>query len=385
LLDFVRSTPSDLLREYFSKFGIEGPAELDWNAPPAALVPTLIKMVREADEIDQSRIMNDADRISAMANEAGQSALFAVLMNDEALDQLPNGQARAMWVFLRSSAAFEHAEHVRYADDRRHGRMWDGFGCQEGCSVAREGEALVAFSQSLREHFGSRHVEVEVCDRLRPRLEEEDDQLVQIAIFREGRSGERKVFVDGRLDRLPDHPVIEATITYQPSTGATEVVAAARETREAMVRLFAQHLLGASFQGERLKVRQYTLDHLMRPFAFPRDPEDNIEDVKVTLLRLTPLDTRSERVTLECMRYAQRNIWQMADQRFGEQDPLQEGYSITQARFTIRFRAVPGARGGRTLPVTISLPNGCDLKDRTERERLVGEKYLRRWQMLRDI
>jgi hypothetical protein len=33
----------------------------------------------------------------------------------------------------------------------------------------------------------------------------------------------------------------------------------------------------------------------------------------------------------------------------------------------------------------ISMPQGCDLKDRTERERLIGEKYLRKWRLLRDV
>jgi hypothetical protein len=31
------------------------------------------------------------------------------------------------------------------------------------------------------------------------------------------------------------------------------------------------------------------------------------------------------------------------------------------------------------------MPHGCDLKDRTERERMIGEKYLRRWGIVRDI
>ena len=30
------------------------------------------------------------------------------------------------------------------------------------------------------------------------------------------------------------------------------------------------------------------------------------------------------------------------------------------------------------------MPHGCDLKDRTERERLIGEKYLLQWDLVRD-
>ena len=351
----------------------------------ATVAQALLKAVERMDDTVRSRVMTDADRIGAMADDAGQAALFAITTEVTTLDQLPNGYARAVWMLLHAPMGFEHAEHVRYADDRRYGRMWDGFVCETGRTVAREGEKLDAFKHSICKQFGSRNVEVEICDRSRSRLGENDAELVQAAIYREGRAGERKAFVDGRLDRLPDHPVIEAAITYEPANGTVEVVAAARETREDLVRLFAEHLLGTAFQGERLKVRQYTLDRMRHPFEFPTDPEDNIEEVRVTRLRLMPYDTRGERVTLECMRGAKRTIWRMADARFAEQDPLQDGWGVMQVRFTIKFRATPGVRGGRTLPVTISMPKGCDLKDQTDRERLIGEKYLRRWGLLRDV
>jgi hypothetical protein len=31
------------------------------------------------------------------------------------------------------------------------------------------------------------------------------------------------------------------------------------------------------------------------------------------------------------------------------------------------------------------MPNGCDLKNRTERERMIGEKYLARWSLVQDL
>jgi len=31
------------------------------------------------------------------------------------------------------------------------------------------------------------------------------------------------------------------------------------------------------------------------------------------------------------------------------------------------------------------MPHGCNLKDQTEEEQLIGEKYLRRWGILNDV
>jgi hypothetical protein len=85
------------------------------------------------------------------------------------------------------------------------------------------------------------------------------------------------------------------------------------------------------------------------------------------------------------LRGAPADIWSMAAEEFGANDPLRGGWRVTQAKITIRFRRAPGSGRARSLPVTITVPHGCDLKDRTEREHLVGGKYLRRWGLLQDL
>jgi hypothetical protein len=57
----------------------------------------------------------------------------------------------------------------------------------------------------------------------------------------------------------------------------------------------------------------------------------------------------------------------------------------TQAKLSITFYPERSARRGKVLSVTITMPNGCDLKNRTERERMIGEKYLARWSLVQDL
>ncbi|WP_458094204.1 hypothetical protein [Roseomonas sp. WA12] len=329
--------------------------------------------------------MSDADRVGSMADEAGEAALYSVATAKSLLDSLENGHARALWMYQHDQTGFMHAEEVRYADEKRYGRLWEGFVLQPDCSVARDGTSIFEFEKAIAERFDSRHVHVEICDRARPVLGSKDTPLVQVAIYREGRAGDIREFIDGKLDRRAWRPVIEAALTYEPETGTVEVVAPVAETREGLVRMFASHLLGSLFLGDRLRVRQYSLEPLRAPFLFPTDLEDGIEGVRVSQLRLMPYDSQAERITLECRRNSERNIWDVAVERLRDQGQRIENYLIVQAQFTISFRGTPGQRGKRTLPVRISMPKGCDLKDRTERERLIGEKYLRRWGLLRDL
>ena len=55
---------------------------------------------------------------------------------------------------------------------------------------------------------------------------------------------------------------------------------------------------------------------------------------------------------------------------------------MQHAKLSIEFRPTGSRRSGKKLPFEITIPNGCTLKERTERERLIGEKYLTRWKLL---
>ena len=173
-------------------------------------------------------------------------------------------------------------------------------------------------------------------------------------------------------------------MTYEPATGVIEVVASDRESRSEMAQFLARDLLGVEFRDEKVPMRHYDLAVLLAPHSFPTDVEDGIERVEVRQLRLMPIDAVGERVTLECLSKADRNIWTMADARLGPGNPLSGGWVATQAKLAIKFHRKPGARRGRTLPLTITMPHGCNLKDQTEEEQVIGEKYLRRWGILVD-
>ena len=380
---FIRNTPAASLRAYFDHSGITLPLPVNWLAPEPEVVPPLLQAVHKMDDQARARVVNDADRVGAMSDEAGQTALYSVVDDRAVLDGLANGHDRALWLFLNDLALFRQAEEVRYTDERRRGRSWDGFVGTPNLDLRRDEVSIDAFKAALRERFASNNIHIDIFGRYRATFDGEDCQLVQIAIYREGLLDDFLAFDDGgALVRRARRPVFEAAMTYEPATGVIEVVANDRESREEMVRFMARDLLGIEFQSEKVPFRNYDLDVLLRPFAFPTEPEDGIESVEVKQLRLMPIDNVGERVTLECLRKADRTIWSMAAERFGPDDPLAGGWIATQAKLTIKFHPKGDAKRGRTLPLTITMPHGCNLKDQTEEEQLIGEKYLRRWGIL---
>lgn len=384
LVRMIRNTSVPSLRDYFTRRAVDLPPAVNWAAPEPDVVRALLRVVDEMDDLAVARAVNDAERVVKMADEAGQTAIYSVVADRAQLDELRNAHDRALWLFLNSAVGFRHAEEVRFTDEHRRSRMYDGFVGTPNIALRRDPVSIEAFKEAIRQRFGSTNVHIDIFDRHRPMFEGEDCELVQIAVYREGLPDDFLEFDNGDLVLRARRPVFEAALTYEPETGVIEVVAKDRESRQDMVRFLARDLLGIDFQQERLPFRQYDLSGLLRPHGFPTEPADGIESVRVNQLRLMPIDSVGERVTLECLRRFDRTIWDMARERFGGADPLLGGWVVTQAKLTIRFHPNGESRRGRTLPLIVTMPHGCNLKDQTEREQMIGEKYLRRWGILRD-
>ena len=382
---FLRKTPGEALREYFDRPEIGLPTEFDWPASDADLSGPLLGAIEKMSRVQRDRISNDAERVHALSDEPGQAAIYSVAEDPALLDGLANPHARSLWMFLNAQDRFRHAEEVRFTEDRRRGRMWAGYMTDAGCVMQRDASARLAFVSAIKEFSGAAHAHVDIFDRVRTTHEGDECDLVQVTIYREGRPDDLLRFDDkGSLVRQAYRPVFEAAVTYEPATGGIEVIANDKATRSEIVRATVTHILGIEFKENRLPLRCYDLSVLLAPYDFPVDPEDGIEGVEVRELRLMPIDDSDFRVTLEKPARADETIWTKAEERFGDRTPLSEGYVVTRAKIAVRLARRPGGDRRRTLTLTITWPHGCDLKDRTATEQMIGEKYLRRWGILVD-
>jgi len=166
--NFIRNTPAASLRTYFERAGIDIPIKIDWDGPERDIVRPLLQLVDEMDETALARVVNDAERVTKMADEAGQNALFGVVADRTTLDNLGNAHDRALWVFLNDPTGFLRAEDVRFTDERRRGRMWDGFIGEPNGVLCRDAFAVDAFETAIRKRFASNNVHVDIFDRQRP-------------------------------------------------------------------------------------------------------------------------------------------------------------------------------------------------------------------------
>ena len=398
IASFFRKTPVVRLQDYFTAAAFTSLPPVDWSKPESEVIEPLIKAVDAMTETERQRVVLDAGRVAALADEPGQNALQNVVMNRAVFDSLQGANNRSLWVFLNEYDRFRFAEEVRYNDERRRGRSWSGFEVEKDRAVRTDPVSVAAFTTAIRARFETPNVHVDIFDRHRLILDGEECELVQVAVYREGRPEDTLGFdANSKLARRIVKPVFEAALTYEAATGVIEVVANTLEDRKDLTRLMARDLLGIKFDEKPIPLREYDLSILLKPFDFSTEPADGIEGVTVKELRFMDLGDPKERVTLELMSGADRTIWEMARHRIGLDigDGMAGAYApaafgeapewlITRARFTIKFRPGPEGGRGKSLTLTVTMPNGCDLKDMTPQERLIGEKYLRLWGILKD-
>lgn len=396
---FVARVPADLMRQLLGRLKIvlgEGSEELEG----VDLVAAIEAALTAAPGGTRGRLEAQIEKVDKLANETGEVAIRSFTVEDELLDTLPSRHARSLWMLLNEPNGFRRAEDAFYSDTRRMGPQWTAFALEKNKRLSLDEAARDALIAALRQAYDTPNVEIDVFERNRAAFAAEDDaaetsdgdddddaaassgtaRLVQVTIYCEDKPNEDLAFKDGRLGTQMRYPVIEAAVTYEPATGAIECVARRKDKRAEVVRLVATTLFGASPDFEPARMRAYDLSVLAEQPAFDTDPDDGIESVHVTMMRLLPAGITYERIIVENPADAERDIWAVVEERLG-QTALTSDYFIGQARIVIRYRA-PDSGRVRSLPITITHPHHSNLRERLEIERVVANKYLARWGLI---
>jgi hypothetical protein len=385
----IRNAPRDSLGAFFDAQKCPLGEQLRSFGPEDDYETPLLKAVDQLSDEEHARLTDNADRVGQMATEVGQSALLSVVEDRLLVEELENAYARSLWVFLNEHDSFQRAEQVCYTDGHRYGaRMWSGYEGPKGLVPDGSAAIVSAFEQAARKLFGSLKAHCEMYRRTRPNLDQPDSELHQLTLFHDDLPD---TYLEFELEkerpvRRHRRPVVEVSITYEPATGVIEVVASVGKLRDQLARIFADTVLRQEIAAEQITLRRFDLSRLLQPFDFPFDPADGIESVKLVLLRLHQMNNPKRRLTLECPRRADGTIWDHARDVLTHGDDLaRAGYVATKATLSVKFLPGVGNRRGETLTFNITVPNGCDLKSQTERQRLVGERFVKSWGLLVEV
>jgi hypothetical protein len=383
LCRFIRSISRQDLRHHLSQNGILLPTNLNWDVSTEDFSQAFLKAVDDIAEQERIQFLADIDRISDMTDEVGQAALMALAEWRDRLATIDGAHRRAHWLYVQSRDAFRQAEEIRYADENQNAqRLWDGFVGPRLVELKNDPLIVEEFKEALRRSLGAGRVYVEIFGRVRCRGGEPDREIKQVTVYSEDVPVDEVVFTAVGVKNLARKPVRETAITYEPSSGTIEVVGRVKALREHVANLFAEKLLGIDLSGERLPPRRVDLSPLLDPITFAVEPRDGIARVKLTRIVISAPDDSLVQ-WFEVPFADDGTLHEVLDDEYGSDNPLRNQLRPWMARIQIQFEPDAGRKRGKKINVDLCLPSKCNLRGKTEKERLLLNRYLKAWGLLR--
>lgn len=188
----------------------------------------------------------------------------------------------------------------------------------------------------------------------------------------------------GKLSRHPLRPTFEVVFVYNRPAGTLDLYAPGeRRWRTTLRDLFCEHILHHEPPPAPADQPPYRMKGLLsRSFPLPTDSTAGVISATIRRLKLIP-PRRARRVILEADPAAGEDIYDMLDDHFPADRFPREQVWVNQVTFGVKYCTSDDDRE-RSLTFTVSYPDACDLRNKPEDQRAVGEWCLRRWGILND-
>ena len=378
----LRQISNSLLKEFFERQG--HPLEIDWDLISNTQVDSIFDAWQGLPDRPRKVAEIVFQDVHEMANEDGVRVIIEDARYHEVdlaplLEPMESRYDKAIWTAMNWPDIWNAATRFAKADNLSFGRSWVKRG-NLPCAVPSAGAEAVnnlraAMSAFFRDRQGRGHYcKVEHF----PRANGLDYFFVYLSDYADTHIN----FDDaGEFQRTPDRRAFEVVFAQDREHGTLEVYAkGGRQIIEPLQQVYSNVILGETLEAEDPDAHPYHLDGLMeKSFAFPTDPEDGIEEVSLRCLRLSILGRTRKRITLEPdPDKGRHHIYEMLDEDLNRNRLPKSILHVTKTTFNFKLN---GNGHGRSLTFNVSYPNSCDLKSKREDQRLLGEKYLKRWKI----
>lgn len=387
---FIRNTPEEDLKPLLDQYGLNLPADFKWQRNSKKYGSHLFNSIWNIDGDHKAALFDIIERIHEMVDELGQKALQtqpSIGHNDNFLS-LKSEHSRCLWALQNHPHEFQKAEFCASSDYKRKSREWSSFVAPKAREIDGSKERMEDFKQLALEHFNiSKKIKVELFNRTKTDHHGKEIEIFQLVAYHDGLHRSVQTFEKEDLVTKFIASVNEFSISYEPDSGIIEVVSDSKENRGQLAKAFANAFLRTADDVDEIKVKRYDLSKLKSPYDFMKDVDavDLIDDVKITLLKLRAFNSKNS-TTIESPFTQRCSIYDLAQEWYPRDNPLLgSSFEIKKVKLSIKFKPSDKKPRGELLHVVITNPNGCDLKDRSEKQKLIGNKYLERWGLMERI
>ena len=377
----LRQISNPLLKEFFGWQG-HPLKEVRWNSISNTQVDEIFDAWQRLPDGDRKAVEIVFHDVHEMANENSTRVIIeeGQYHGEDLTPQLELMESRydkAIWTFMNRPAVWDAAVRFAKADTVWGGRSWVKRGSMPSAEPKTDADTLLAFQKAMSAFYRNRQGRGHQCKVEHfPRGGDHNYYFMYLSDY-----ADTYINFDeaGHFQRVPERRAFEIVFAYDRQTCALEMYAkGGKKVVESLQQVFSRIILEKPLPAEEPGVHPYQLDGLMdHSFGFPTDPEDGIEEVSLRCLRLSMLGRRRGRITLEADPEKGRNhMYEMLEEDLNRKRLPRSILHVTKA--TINFK-LNGKSHGRSLTFDVTFPNGCNLKSKRDDQRMLGEKYLKRW------
>lgn len=417
-----RIKSKQLLDRLFNALGtpVTGMAEIEGESPTHERL-AMFGAIAAIPETQRQRLERAAERIMLLCNDSGCEAVKSVLTGSETDMLLETDKAgRALYLFLR---LLDSAQTV--SKDKRFEQA------EETSRLAQQSK-----SEEYASHFhGPRGIEPILDEALEERLKDaiaaiypeapREDMLVEQFVCREvayadrgtdqdgedaiaarthtlvvnfnGRDTNYDKIVSGLIITKHDLALLRVVFRYEPHTGAVSVFTERKEVRRELAGILRDVVLAGSGEIADLPMREFDLTGFAHHEMLAKlsvSGEALVEHVTVNQLKVarefrqagaaedSKVQELASHLTVQRDRRDRRTIYTVAYEDYGVDDFKQ--LKICQVKLVIRI-GKQSDRRAHNINVQITAPNGLNDNARTEADRQLMMRLLKKWGIVHEF
>ena len=404
LVQKTRKETLPLLQRYVEQCDAATAGGIDWSQPVEKVRESIVAAMTTVVGKTRKKFEDGAHRIYLMSKAVGHEAVrslgkgIAFPGNDE----LPDGLARMLWLYLENDDAFQYAEEARYAIEHRLSpKIYSGFSGPKNVEINVTDASKKAFAETIATLMEVTPKDIAVADFTRSKYSDSDDDeensieevvLYQFSAAVNTDASSFETVLESVVETKYYVPCEKIRMTYEPASGAIEVYAPNLGMRRDVARAFADTIMNHEIKGETIPLKDYDLESFKTPRTFPAHGE-SIGPVRVTQIKVERRheigggEVSAKKAVYNAMdirvhRNESRSIWATAEDDFkiGDLTP----YDVKQVKFVIQIPK-QGDRRAHGLTVLITTPNGCSNGNMSNEERELRDRLLTHWQIVNEF
>lgn len=385
---FIRNTPENDLKAFLIDDNfIEIPEDFKWDNKNKKYHASLFDIVWNCEEVKKQNLFDIIDRVNSMSDESGQNALCSLIGENTDFLEKKSDQARCLWVHKNYPEKFKIAEYFASCDNKRKSNKWNSFSGPTNRDIDQSEENIAKFRELVLKRFNiSKQLQID----FRPRSKKDGDgnefEVYNLMAFYDDLPKSIQAFDQDKLVTKYFSPAKDFAISYEPKSGLIEVISSLKDNREFLARQFANIFLKTENDKFEIRLKKYDISKFKSRQDLMKDIDlkDGIQNIKVTLIQLNPLNGKGSNI-IQSSFLDEEDIYEKGKNWFSNNNPLNGSFEIKKVRLSIKFKPDNKNTRGKLIHVNITEPNGCDLKDRTDKEKIIGNKYLEKWKIVETI